>query len=355
MLDRETSSSVIDWEATACPLCWERPAETVVAQVHRPTGQRCELRRCLCCGMGYTTPRPRIDQLGLLYPEDYEDHQPPRAKPETWRRRLSRKLERLILRHRFGYPPTKLGWLERMAATLAAPWFGPDPDALMAIPFCGEGRLLDYGCGAGYFAARMHARGWQAAGMDLSPRAVEQARRQFGITAHVGTLPHPSYPPESLDTITMGQVLEHVPEPHRLVRAAAEALRPGGMLHISVPNLAAWGLRAFGPYWWPLQLPVHLLFFTPTTLGQLLAAHGLEVVEVRMLRMTNWMQRSWANGEQDRWREWPRPLSPWWGGRRLTHQYLARWAARREQGDGFILSARKPGALPTALARARAA
>ena len=43
-------------------------------------------------------------------------------------------------------------------------------------PWSGEGRLLDVGCGNGYFLAFMRRMGWNVSGVEIDPGAVRIAR-----------------------------------------------------------------------------------------------------------------------------------------------------------------------------------
>ncbi|HMP60080.1 MAG TPA: class I SAM-dependent methyltransferase [Gemmatales bacterium] len=336
----------IRWETVPCPLCHAQAATTVLELSTSPWGRPLTLRQCRECTLGYLSPRPVRADLGLLYAQDYEAYQPTPVKPLNWRRRLAERFERWVSQARLNSPPRRDGLWPRLATWPLRLWFTPPPDALMAIPYTGQGRLLDCGCGAGWYLARMQARGWDVMGLDFSPHAVQAAREHYGLDVHVGSLPHPLVGPASFDVVTLGQVLEHVPDPHELIAAAVTALRPGGRLALSVPNLASWGRAAFGPYWWPLQLPLHLLHFTPTAMQRLLADHGLGVRELRMMRMTNWMQRSWQLGEADRWRQQPPPLPRWLGRRRLTAKLLTHWTRLQGQADGMRVLAEKPAQAP---------
>src|SRR5262245_29093355 len=222
----------------------------------------------------------------------------------------------------FGTPPAPLRWHQSVAAWVAGWWLRPRPQSMTALPFQGEGRLLDYGCGSGWYAQQMRELGWRVTGMDFSAYAAEQVRRHFGIPTLTGTLPHPQVAPASFDVITLGAVLEHVPHPHRLMAAVAEALRPGGYVVVSVPNLASWGFRYFGADWWGLQLPHHLLHFTPATLRRLLEAHGLEVHVLKAVPRPGWMQRSFRAARR---RAGARRLLVKFGRWRVVASLLARW------------------------------
>ncbi|MGH3156316.1 MAG: class I SAM-dependent methyltransferase, partial [Streptosporangiaceae bacterium] len=54
----------------------------------------------------------------------------------------------------------------------------PSPELVQAVAdgwLSGPGRVLDVGCGAGSEAAHLHALGWHAIGIDLSPVALTMA------------------------------------------------------------------------------------------------------------------------------------------------------------------------------------
>ena len=196
--------------------------------------------------------------------------------------------------------------------------------------------LMDYGCGAGAFAAAMRERGWNALGMDFSPHAAATARAQYGLRVIEGTLPHPAVARESLDAVTLRMVLEHVHDPLKLLRASADTLRPGGWLYVCVPNLAAWGFRAFGGAWFPLRLPWHLLHFTEGTLRMAVERSGLAVQEVATSGHTNWMGWSVERAARERPAWWLRAAQV-----KLVRSALTRWTKWKGQGDELCLLARK--------------
>src|SRR5262249_34256030 len=134
------------------------------------------------------------------------------------------------------------------------------------LPWHGNGRLLDFGCGGGSFLERMHKQGWSRVGLDTSEAAVRSIRSELGLAAPVGTLPHPELAPESFDVITMWHALEHVHAPLDVLREAHRLLAPGGRLLVAVPNIASWPFRWFGRDWFGLDLPRHLTHFEPETL-----------------------------------------------------------------------------------------
>jgi SAM-dependent methyltransferase len=317
------ASQPAGWEETACPLCGDGDGRELLRVPGEPGGPDYRLVECAACGLGYLNPRPDVYTIGRYYPDDYEPYQPPAAKKSWW--------------------AGVRGRLERLGLWPAA------GDSMTNVPPQGGRRLLDYGCGSGWYASRMRGRGWQVTAMDINPHATAQARQHFGLDTLTGTLPHPAVTPASYDAITLGAVLEHLHDPHPVFAAAREALTPGGLLVVSVPNRASWGFRAFGPAWWPLELPRHLLHFTPATLRRLAEMHGLEVVNLRMLGRTSWMKRSCAALGRDAAGRQRHPWLTRLGRSRLFQGWLTRWTVWTGQADCLFLIARKPAAEPKAL------
>ena len=104
-------------------------------------------------------------------------------------------------------------------------------------------RLLDVGCGTGYFLSRALKQGWEAWGVDPYPRgaAIRLPLKKRVITGTIDCLVSSRF-----DCVTAVEVLEHVNDYLRLVNSTMKVLRPGGLLVITVPN--DWQFRAaLGP------------------------------------------------------------------------------------------------------------
>jgi SAM-dependent methyltransferase len=252
----------IQWQRTACPLCGG-PRHTPLIEAPDPTadaGPRFSVVRCSDCGLCFTNPRPDPESIRQFYPNTYRPHQTaarsqrqPSDRP-GWRRRQSRRYGRLRSD--------------------------------------GPGRLLDVGCGAGQFLQLMRQAGWEVTGLDLSAEVVARVRDEMGLRALAGSLPHPELPPESFDLVTMWQSLEHFHQPLEMLQEAHALLAPGGRLLAAVPNLDSGSFRLFGPSWFGLDLPRHLVHFTPLTLRAMLERAGFVVEEVRQIRRASWLRAS---------------------------------------------------------------
>jgi SAM-dependent methyltransferase len=118
---------------------------------------------------------------------------------------------------------------------------------------------------------------------------VSYARESLGLSVRLGTLEEASFDGESFDCVWLSHVVEHVPDPVRLMREVARVLAPGGIAVVSVPSSA--GLvyaatnvvhRLRGRYRkdkfaCSLAPPGHLFAFAEPSLRALLSAAGLRV------------------------------------------------------------------------------
>jgi ubiquinone/menaquinone biosynthesis C-methylase UbiE len=107
---------------------------------------------------------------------------------------------------------------------------------LEQVPWRGNERVLDVGCGPGGLLcemARRHA-GWRAlAGLDLSPGMVAKAAASsegLGISWFVGDAQTLPLPDGSFDVVMARHMLYHVPDIERALAEAARVLQPGGYL-----------------------------------------------------------------------------------------------------------------------------
>lgn len=150
---------------------------------------------------------------------------------------------------------------------------------LRALAGMAPGTVLDVGCGRGDLGEALVRRGWRVAGVEPSREACAFARRR-GIEASVGTLETVSLERDSFDAVVMRHSLEHVPDPIADLTLIQRALRPGGLLFVSVPNFACWERKRFGSAWFHLDLPRHRTHFVPRALQLALARTGFEPLSV---------------------------------------------------------------------------
>jgi len=105
-----------------------------------------------------------------------------------------------------------------------------------------EARLLDVGCGDGSLAEILEERCY-ADVFEPDISSVELARKR-GIKVQRGFLDANSRRNfGEFDVVLLADVLEHVPDPFRLIEYALCCLARNGSIVISVPNVVHWSVR----------------------------------------------------------------------------------------------------------------
>jgi predicted TPR repeat methyltransferase len=109
-----------------------------------------------------------------------------------------------------------------------------------------------------------------------------------GIDVHIGVLDDAYLAGrDKFDVVMSSDVLEHLPAPAELLRLFVAAARPGGLVILSVPNVAHWSVRwnlLWGRFdYEPVGImdATHLRWFTESSLRALVESVGLEIVEMR--------------------------------------------------------------------------
>lgn len=143
-----------------------------------------------------------------------------------------------------------------------------------------KGRILDVGAAAGFFLKAAKDNNWKTYGVEPSKWMSEYGSRNFGVNIKQDTLEGAKFPGSYFDVVTMWDVIEHTGDPMATLREANRVLKKGGLLVVNFPNIGDMLARLFGRRWWFI-LSVHLYYFTPRTLSEMLKRNGFEIKVVR--------------------------------------------------------------------------
>jgi SAM-dependent methyltransferase len=137
--------------------------------------------------------------------------------------------------------------------------------------------LVEAGSAGGFFLEAAGRAGIVAEGVEVSGSAVRFAREELGVSVRQACFEDVSFV-EPVGVVCAFHVLEHVEDPGVFLRAAFQALEPGGRLALEVPNIASTAARRLGSRWPGLQPQFHRWHFSPGSLIRLVTAHGFEVM-----------------------------------------------------------------------------
>ena len=139
-----------------------------------------------------------------------------------------------------------------------------------------SGRVLDIGCGYGYFRVALAEAGYEHDGLEVSAFARAVAKETYGYETFGGFLEdHWQDWPERFDGIVLFDLIEHLVDPDEFMRQVYACLRPGGVVGIKTPNIEAPEADVFGPWYHSLKRE-HLQFFSGPSLTACAARAGLE-------------------------------------------------------------------------------
>lgn len=279
------SGSIEPWPADGlepvpqCPVCGGKERELLhrglTDRVFRCAPGEWNLHRCLSCGTGYLDPRPNRATIALAYSR-YFTHGSANAiegVPRSAWRRYRTAQRNAYLNARYGY---------RLSPAAAQPprWLSTDrrqrfDKFVDYLPYPGEGaRVLDVGCGNGAFLLQMRSAGWEVHGVEPDPKAAAAAAGA-GLDVKQGLLETTTHQAGYYDAITLNHVIEHLHDPVSTLKLGWRALKPGGKVFVATPNFAARGHDFFGPDYFPLDPPRHLILFTPDSLRRAMKSAGL--------------------------------------------------------------------------------
>ncbi len=169
-------------------------------------------------------------------------------------------------------------------------YFGHSRPELRALVPPTARRVLDVGCGGGALGAGLKADlGCEVVGIEGFPDAAETAAERLDrvLCLDLDTFDEVPADMGSFDAIVFGDVLEHLRAPDRLLRTLLPALRPDGVLVLSIPNVKHWTVI------YPLLVQdhwryedaglldrTHVHFFTAHEITGMLGELGLELATV---------------------------------------------------------------------------
>ncbi len=240
-----TGQPALSLETATCPVCMSEGTPVylqrdLLCSVDGEFGQR----HCRDCGLFFLSPRVPENGIGRCYPANYLPYLP---------------------------TPTN-GLVYKLAATLGFPY----RRRKIVERFATSGRILDVGCGNGFFLETLEPEKWEKFAMDIAQYCSLEGDVQF----HAGQFDHEKPPLEQLDVITLWHVFEHLYHPDQALSHAADLLAPGGHLFLAIPDLHCLERRIFGKAWAGWDTPRHLATYSRRSLEILLGRAGLRLLAV---------------------------------------------------------------------------
>lgn len=210
------------------------------------------LCQCSNCKLIFTNPRPNIEEISKYYEsEDYISHQ---NKTNNLTNFLYKIVRKITIRN-------KVNFINQINPS--------------------KGKLLDIGCGTGYFLKEATHQKWKVTGIEPNPTA-----RQ--ITHHNKIKVFESLDEikkdKKFDVITLFHVLEHIHELRKTGKKLNKHLKEYGTLIIAVPNHKSFDSNHYGTNWAGYDVPRHLYHFDHESMQKYAEKIGMKIIQIKPMK-----------------------------------------------------------------------
>jgi len=241
-------------DVETCPLCNSKSFQHhLYCKDYTVSHETFAVVSCASCRLKITNPRPEEQELSNYYISDsYISHA---NKGQTL-------IDRVYLIARNYTLKWKLNILKRYSTNATI--------------------LLDYGCGTGHFLSACFKEGYKVSGVEPSKLARENSDREVNSFIHqtVSNVPQTEF-----DIITMWHVLEHIPEPYKILNDLKNKLKNNGTLFIAVPNPNSMDALKYQEVWAGYDVPRHLWHFSQSNIYTLSKSLSMKIIEVIPMKL----------------------------------------------------------------------
>jgi len=214
---------------------------------------------CVNCGFKHVVPIPTEEFLSNYYKEEYI------------KKRVNRKNYPNFYKKMEGDVP----WLEV--------FYNEKYDLFEKYLDKNNRSIVDIGSGLGLFLSTGKKRGWQTKGVEPSKESCVYSKGLGLDVSNIYLNEHNYRKIGKYDVVHMNEVLEHLPDPNKMMQVVKDLLNPNGLICIVSPNdfnplQVAYVESSKSVEWW-ISPPEHINYFNHDSASALLEKHGFNIVE----------------------------------------------------------------------------
>lgn len=189
------------WEDINCNICQAKERRIITRVRFSPLGGISNLVKCKSCGLNYISPRYAIKEEVDFYTQEYHELH----------------TDNLWLKNRQPLFRLYLNKINKL--------------------YSRRGRLLDIGCGKGFFLKLAESNNWRVSGIDISSSAVKYGREKLGLNIEKCELKDARFPKDCFDVVTLFNVLDQLYNPADTLKEIYHIIKPGGLILLRVANI----------------------------------------------------------------------------------------------------------------------
>lgn len=202
-----------------CPFCGSKKNKTII------TTEKWSVISCCTCTNAWTSPQPDTIEYNKKDFHSEERTLNLEDLPPQWRKAINMQIRLLTKNLKSG------------------------------------AKILEIGCGQGIFLNELKKLDFDVTGVEPSETAAQKARER-GLNVLTGYFPHPALVAKKFDAIIMIQVLEHIPEPKKIL-GEIKKIASGGILMLVQTNYRGLIPKIYKKYWYAWVPENHYWHFTP--------------------------------------------------------------------------------------------
>jgi len=242
-------------ETNLCPLCnSDKSTITFNGKDFLYSKKDFTVVSCSSCGVMYTNPRVKKNQIGNYYFKGYSPYKPVKRNP-----------------------------LLRTMIDLSGNIFGNiNIEIHKDIKSYNFKTVLEVGPGSGSLLQFLKKNNYQVAGVEIDNDCVERIKAQ-GIECYCGELSDYKrmLGTRKFELIILCHVLEHLYNPREIIEIIYSLLSDNGILYMILPDVGSIEAKLFGKYWIGWDLPRHVVHYNRNTVRDLLTKSGFKVISIR--------------------------------------------------------------------------
>lgn len=242
---------------TKCPLCKSGLfLNHKEVKDHAISKEKFLLCRCTNCKLVFTNPRPTIEEIGKYYEsENYISHQ---NKSNNLTNTLYKIVRRITIKD-------KVSLINQINPT--------------------KGKLLDVGCGTGYFLKEASNQNWRTTGIE--PNSVAREIAQNKKIKVLGTIDEIKKD-KKFDVITLFHVLEHIHDLRKTGKKLIRHLKQFGTIIIAVPNIKSFDANFYNTNWAAYDVPRHLYHFDIESMEKFAEEIDMKIEQIKPMKFDSY-------------------------------------------------------------------